>query len=129
MKKIGSEVFDLGTLDGEPEFDGYTASNASSDKTEPLFFDKFLEIKLTLKRPDLYYATSRFLQEGSVFFIGKGNHHPEYIACHPSDLEKVEKELSRYRTLIPLNEWKPTQGQRRHLNDALDYFLQGEGLR
>lgn len=106
MGEAVGEMFDPIKLDGEPEFDGYTALSVSADDDKPLTFDSFIEATLKLKKPDMHYATSEFISRGDCFHIEKGDLHPEYFVFNKDDFDDIESELKVWRTLIPLKDYK-----------------------
>lgn len=67
-------------------FDGYTSTATMA----------------RLKKPDLYYATSKFFTQGGFFFVEATEWQPKYFICHPDDYEYLQAQLKVEFTLIPL---------------------------
>lgn len=67
------------------------------------FFDIAKMFKLL---PPLYYATQEEVERGKVYYTKGTEFMPECVVCHPDDLEKVIRVISR--PLVHLREWKPT---------------------
>lgn len=84
-----------------------TSSATAEGDSENLTFDKLRTMMAELKRPKLYYAVSEFIPPGDVFWMQAGDYHPEYIVAQPDDFERIKDELSLYRTLIPLADYRP----------------------
>lgn len=55
--------------------------------------------------PPLYYATSEYLERGKLYRVPQTDNYPEYIACHPEDLETIKQRILG-RRFIPLKDWK-----------------------
>lgn len=47
--------------------------------------------------PILLYGTAEFVKPGELYHCKETDLSPEYIVCHPSDLEQIKKLLSNRR--------------------------------
>lgn len=48
---------------------------------------------MDLVRPPLYYATDENLERGFLFICKETELNPEYIICHPDDLETIKDKI------------------------------------
>jgi hypothetical protein len=56
--------------------------------------------------PPPYYAIGEYIEPGKVLWVSEGRHYPEYIVCHPDDLEMFKRNIVG-RRLAPLQDWRP----------------------
>lgn len=47
--------------------------------------------------PVLYYGTDTNIERGNLYYCKEGDYHPEFIVCHPDDLEVVKKTITTRR--------------------------------
>lgn len=89
-------------------FDGYT-STATMDDGAGVSFEQLLETMARIRKPDLYYATFKFIPLDKVFFMEATQWEPKYFACHPDDYDRLEGQLKVEFTLIPLVDYQPSE--------------------
>lgn len=71
-----------------------TSANASSESTLTMEdFHKMLDKVF----PILLYGTAEFVKPGELYHYKETDLSPEYIVCHPSDLEQIKKLLPNRR--------------------------------
>lgn len=58
--------------------------------------------------PVLYYATDGNLQRGNLYYCKEGDYHPEFIVCHPDDLETVRGMITA-RRLVHIKDEPPNK--------------------
>ena len=71
--------------------------------------------------PVLYYATDSNLQHGNLYYCKEGDYHPEFIVCHPDDLETVRGMITARRLVHIKDEPKEKVIERmlRHLTQRV----------
>lgn len=64
--------------------------------------------------PVLYYGTSKFvLPKGEVIICKETEFNPEYIVCHPDDLETLRERLKGIRRLVHIKDEPPEESLKR----------------
>ena len=77
-----------------------TSTSASSEST--LTMKDFQEM-LDKVFPILLYGTAEFVNPGELYYCKETDLSPEYIVCHPSDLERI-KEILPNRRLVHIKD-------------------------
>jgi len=74
----------------------------SSKEIEPLTLET---LKNLVERffPRLYYGTDKNLDSGFVYYCRETDFNPEYIVCHPEDLDRL-REIITNRTLVQIKD-------------------------
>ena len=83
-----------------------------------------LDAKARSEKPDLHFATSKYISAGKFFFIEKTDTTPKYFICHPDEFETIEGGLRAMFTLIPLRYYKPSKEEVNAILDKLGRFFQ-----
>jgi hypothetical protein len=65
--------------------------------TRKIFIEALNEI-----HPVLYYGTSKFQEKGEIIHVAASNLYPEYIVCHPDDLDEVKSKI-KTRILVHIS--------------------------
>ena len=58
--------------------------------------------------PVLYYGTDTNIEHGNLYYCKEGDYHPEFIVCHPDDLEIVKKTITA-RRLVHIKDEPPNK--------------------
>jgi hypothetical protein len=86
-----------------------TATNsdsANSDSANSSISLRDIEEMIEKLFPVLYYGTSVYCERGKFIHADAGKFHPEFVSCHPDDLEQL-KLLFSSRTFKHIKEWCP----------------------
>ncbi len=73
-----------------------SSTNTSASSESTLTMEDFHEM-LGKVFPILLYGTAEFVKPGELYHCKETELSPEYIVCHPSDLEQIKKLLPNRR--------------------------------
>lgn len=85
---------------------GFTTATGDSAN---LTFKKLLATIEDFRKPKLYYSFCEFIPQGDVYWIEENDLFPLRMVIHPDDFERIKDELSLYRTLIPLADYRSVE--------------------
>lgn len=105
---MGKQTFDEFLAAERGTATGFTTAAGDSSN---LTFEKLMATiedfrKPKLYKPKLYYAFCEFIPQGDVYWIEENDLFPLRMVIHPDDFERIKDELSLYRTLIPLADYR-----------------------
>ena len=66
--------------------------------------DMFLDAVDKALRPVLYYGTTEYVKRGELFLCAETETSPEFIVCHPDDLEELATKLILTRRLVNIKD-------------------------
>lgn len=72
--------------------DNYLSSSAINPPTS-FTTEKMQEI-IDLICPVLYYSTAEFIERGYSYYIKESDLNPEFIVCHPDDLDILKHSVT-----------------------------------
>lgn len=104
--------------------DGFSTSTSTSSEST-LTMESFQKM-LDEFFPILLYGTAEYVKPGEIYYCEEADSLPEYIVCHPSDLEQIKKLLPNRRLVHikdePLN--MVTERIKRNLSDYCKNFIE-----
>jgi hypothetical protein len=57
---------------------------------------------MALVAPPLYFATDGNIKRGELYLCKEGDYNPEFIICHPDDLDDIKSKITN-RTLVHIS--------------------------